>query len=157
MPRIVPRFMHQVARGCARNTIVRASAPRPSYYPRSIKSSQFTLNTTSNSRSLAAPLRESPILRTSLTSLLRVVPRVKFAPTTLSGTTGINALEGAGRDMRFGLGGLQQVRHGSRGTEYQPSQRKRKRKHGFLARKRTKGGRAILARRRAKGRKFLSH
>jgi len=52
---------------------------------------------------------------------------------------------------------LQQSRHKARGTEYQPSQRKRKRKHGFLARKRSPGGRKILARRLAKGRTFLSH
>jgi large subunit ribosomal protein L34 len=50
-----------------------------------------------------------------------------------------------------------QVRFAARGTEYQPSQRKRKRKHGFLARKRSLGGRKILIRRMAKGRKFLSH
>ncbi|KAF9562799.1 hypothetical protein CPC08DRAFT_598213, partial [Agrocybe pediades] len=49
------------------------------------------------------------------------------------------------------------VRFAARGTEYQPSQRKRKRKHGFLARKRCVGGRKILSRRMAKGRKFLSH
>ncbi|KAG2145953.1 ribosomal protein L34-domain-containing protein [Suillus bovinus] len=52
---------------------------------------------------------------------------------------------------------LGQRRFASRGTEYQPSQRKRKRKHGFLARKKTATGRKILARRLLKGRRFLSH
>ncbi|KAI0085119.1 ribosomal protein L34-domain-containing protein, partial [Irpex rosettiformis] len=52
---------------------------------------------------------------------------------------------------------VQQVRWGSRGAEYQPSQRKRKRKHGFLARKRSVNGRKILLRRMAKSRKYLSH
>ncbi|TFY72924.1 hypothetical protein EVG20_g70 [Dentipellis fragilis] len=50
-----------------------------------------------------------------------------------------------------------QVRHRSRGNEYQPSQRVRKRRHGFLARKRSVGGRKILARRKAKQRRFLTH
>ncbi|KAH7888797.1 ribosomal protein L34-domain-containing protein [Phlebopus sp. FC_14] len=45
----------------------------------------------------------------------------------------------------------------SRGTEYQPSQRARKRKHGFLARKKTANGRKTLQRRRVKGRMFISH
>jgi large subunit ribosomal protein L34 len=43
------------------------------------------------------------------------------------------------------------------GSFYQPSIRKRKRKHGFLARLKTVGGRKMLQRRGLKGRRFISH
>ncbi|MDI6591514.1 MAG: 50S ribosomal protein L34 [Patescibacteria group bacterium] len=39
---------------------------------------------------------------------------------------------------------------------YQPKRKKRKRVHGFLKRKRTKGGRRVLSRRRKKKRRRLT-
>ncbi|PVU93229.1 hypothetical protein BB561_003397 [Smittium simulii] len=50
-----------------------------------------------------------------------------------------------------------QLRWRTYGQEYQPNQLQRKRKHGFMARLKTKAGRKILKRRRMKGRRFLSH
>ncbi|XOB42040.1 MAG: 50S ribosomal protein L34 [Candidatus Nealsonbacteria bacterium] len=39
---------------------------------------------------------------------------------------------------------------------FQPKRKKRKRIHGFLRRKKTKGGKRILTRRRKKGRRKLT-
>ncbi|CBQ70963.1 related to 50S ribosomal protein L34 [Sporisorium reilianum SRZ2] len=51
----------------------------------------------------------------------------------------------------------QQTRSVSYGSEYQPSQRIRKRRHGFLARIKTKNGRKTIMRRRFRGKAKLSH
>ncbi|KAF4621239.1 hypothetical protein D9613_000617 [Agrocybe pediades] len=84
--------------------------------------------------------RQQPPVQPHVPTLFR--PSPSLTPTTSSLFTPLYQLS---------------VRFAARGTEYQPSQRKRKRKHGFLARKRCVGGRKILSRRMAKGRKFLSH
>ncbi|RMY89212.1 hypothetical protein D0864_06483 [Hortaea werneckii] len=49
-----------------------------------------------------------------------------------------------------------QVR-GAKRTTFKPSHRVRKRRHGFLARLRTRTGRRVLLRRKLKGRNTLSH
>ncbi|EFW19734.1 hypothetical protein CPSG_04118 [Coccidioides posadasii str. Silveira] len=45
---------------------------------------------------------------------------------------------------------------GAKRNTYNPSRRVQKRRHGFLARLRCRGGRNVLSRRRFKGRKYLT-
>ncbi|XP_042300596.1 39S ribosomal protein L34, mitochondrial [Sceloporus undulatus] len=55
------------------------------------------------------------------------------------------------------LWGQQQIRTKTRGNEYQPSNIKRKHKHGWIKRIRTASGIEVILRRMLKGRKSLSH
>ncbi|XP_049643702.1 39S ribosomal protein L34, mitochondrial [Suncus etruscus] len=56
-----------------------------------------------------------------------------------------------------GLPCLQQTRSRTRGNEYQPSNIKRKHKHGWVRRLTTPNGVQVILRRMLKGRKSLSH
>ena len=103
-----------------------------------------------------------PTLNLSLAAIARLPSVAARTTPAVSAATlpfvsplfGVNRVQPLLTPLQFAA---QQVRWNSKGTEYQPSQRVRKRRHGFLARKRSVSGRKILIRRRAKGRKFLTH
>lgn len=96
-----------------------------------------------------------PLSRPSLPNLIshRIwdqTPSAFIQPSTIYPTSA-SATPGAGS-----LAGWIQTRGAKRDT-YNPSQIVRKRRHGLLARMRSRTGRKMLARRKAKGRTCLSH
>ncbi|KAF9127702.1 hypothetical protein BGW39_005685 [Mortierella sp. 14UC] len=91
----------------------------------------------------------APVARTQVMALAAPSPAIA-APTTSIFST----LTGFRLPSVFGSS---QARFVSYGREYQPSQRVRKRRHGFLARMKSRGGRKIIHNRLLKGRKYLSH
>ncbi|KAG0227505.1 hypothetical protein BGW42_007393 [Actinomortierella wolfii] len=99
--------------------------------------------------------RLAPVARTSFTAITSASTQPTSAASTAVTATSpsiFSALTG----FRSGFGS-NQVRFVTYGREYQPSQRVRKRRHGFLARLKSRGGRKVLQRRMEKGRKSLSH
>ncbi|KDB23740.1 ribosomal protein L34 [Trichophyton interdigitale MR816] len=90
---------------------------------------------------LAAPQRNSIVSQIpSSASILRTNPissPLATSPTTARGFSSTASL-GVKRDT------------------YNPSRRVQKRRHGFLARVKSRGGRGVLARRRSKNRKYMS-
>lgn len=96
-------------------------------------------------RPVSRPMvREMPYA-SPVNTLLSNTPNTSLVPPPVSGPTSIFDVFN------------QQKRFKARGNTYQPSTLKRKRRAGFLARLRTRGGRKILQRRRAKGRWFLTY
>ncbi|KAG0308904.1 39S ribosomal protein L34, mitochondrial [Dissophora globulifera] len=100
---------------------------------------------------------------TSLRTKLAPVARTQFtaisaAPSPALGVSSQSSIFTSLTGFRLPSAfGSSQVRFVSYGREYQPSQRVRKRRHGFLARMKSRGGRKVILNRLLKGRKYLSH
>lgn len=112
-------------------------------YSNTRPSTSLTSSLSSTPRTFSSLITSSfsrPSTMTSSTSLLRPFSPVATPTQALAQTRSFSASTSlaAKRDT------------------YNPSRRVQKRRHGFLARLRSRGGRKILMRRRAKGRKWLS-
>ncbi|XP_076978151.1 large ribosomal subunit protein bL34m [Tamandua tetradactyla] len=75
----------------------------------------------------------------------------------LGGSTWFQPRAWLGLPDAWGFPSLQQARGKARGNEYQPSNIKRKHKHGWVRRLSTPAGVQVILRRMHKGRKSLSH
>ncbi|KAI1309720.1 hypothetical protein EDD11_004062 [Mortierella claussenii] len=96
----------------------------------------------------------APVARTHFTAIAAAPSPAVGLPSTTPISSILTSLTGFRLPSVFGSS---QARFVSYGREYQPSQRVRKRRHGFLARMKSRGGRKIIWNRLAKGRKYLSH
>lgn len=140
----MPSRIHHVPSRRAFTTIRRLAAPsatvsRPTSSSTASLARAFnglTLQTTTASLSPTSPFLSATSLRPSISGSLSQ-PHFPAFSRSFSTTS---ALFGYRRRM----------------DTYSPSRRVQKRRHGYLARLKTKGGREILKRRRLKGRKYLS-
>ncbi|SPO32155.1 related to 50S ribosomal protein L34 [Ustilago trichophora] len=137
MPRLSP--FRPVLRAATRSLTSRTAAPvaSTSYTP------MFALTRTSPTASSRTFTR----IPTSTISSLLSTTRSPILSLLSSSSVAANTPSPSG----------QQVRCVTYGSEYQPSQRIRKRRHGFLARIKTRNGRKTIMRRKFRGKAKLSH
>ncbi|XP_046528453.1 39S ribosomal protein L34, mitochondrial [Equus quagga] len=80
-----------------------------------------------------------------------------LGPAALLGGRWLQPRAWLGLPDAWGFPAMQQTRGKARGNEYQPSNIKRKHKHGWIRRLSTPSGVQVILRRMHKGRKSLSH
>lgn len=136
---ITPRVNHQARQ----NQLTRNVSLKGSVFNSSIQQNPISPSSASHTvSSIPLPCRiSSSLLLPSINYMLQGIQLPSASTTTSSMITNIAQ--------------RQQIRGVRRGVDYQPSNRRRKRKHGFLARLHANS--KVLERRRAKGRKWLSH
>jgi large subunit ribosomal protein L34 len=122
------------------NTTMPRLLPSRIFPPTSIRTltSRFTI-----------PITPLPLTQSTHSSLPSNTLRLTSLLSPLRSTLSLTHLSNPAQPL--------QIRTAVLGAFYQPSVRKRKNTHGFLARQRSKGGRKILLRRMKKGRWHLTH
>lgn len=155
MPRIAPRTFAQLKQSITSST----------NSSNLIKPTSITCATTSTIPSIFKPATSTtppsssslPIPTYHPFRTLSTINPCPFSSTSRTSTsTSILSLLSSSTTSSFNSN-LGSLRFRSYGAEYQPSQRIRKRRHGFLNRLKSRGGRKILKRRLEKGRRFLTH
>ncbi|BAE59317.1 unnamed protein product [Aspergillus oryzae RIB40] len=104
-------------------------------------------------RTYSSPMSMSSTLSSPLRPMTNFTTTIRPQLQTLSNTQLPSAATPSAQQTRSFTASASLA--GKRAT-YNPSRRVQKRRHGFLARVRSRGGRMIILRRRAKGRKSLS-
>ncbi|KAH8428689.1 mitochondrial 54S ribosomal protein bL34m [Aspergillus melleus] len=119
---------------------------------RALPSALRTFSTSTLSRSssqISSPLRS---LSTPLSAFRTQTPSLASIRPALPSLNATTPLTSALQSRSFSASASLGVKRDT----YNPSRRVQKRRHGFLARLRSRGGRKIIMRRRAKGRKNMS-
>ncbi|EPQ29878.1 uncharacterized protein PFL1_02551 [Pseudozyma flocculosa PF-1] len=142
----------------SRSRMLRPSTPRIFSAPSATAPTAPTTPTPAVSAHPRTPGASTSLLRSfNSLSLSSGVARSAASPLSLLSALSRPTLSSSSSTSPLATATVASARSVTYGSEYQPSQRIRKRRHGFLARIKTKNGRKTIARRRAKGKAKLSH
>ncbi|KAF4555325.1 putative ribosomal protein L34 [Elsinoe fawcettii] len=120
------------------------------YLPLHLSSPAYPIDTLRPSQS--RPLTLSTIVRPALPR-----PRLETSTSTSPILSSLSSRQGATSTAPSGPSASLLLVRGAKRDTYDPSHRVRKRRHGFLARLRSRTGRKTINRRRTRGRRDVSH